>query len=189
MLYPAVEFFTGLIAASAGGSLAKTAAVAAPGVALALEKSDRAHLEKLDLSRARNVGMLVHELERRGLHRPDDVPDDSGIRSVLEIPVLHPKLADFAGKWALTTQEEVLLFFFLGREQVRLGVGKVAAQFADISKLTGIPKQTLMEWFFQVGQTDLPSEHFVNGELEAYLRYLKDVIVPARLELLEEQNG
>jgi hypothetical protein len=190
MLYPALEFFGGLFLASASGSAARAVALATPAALLVKEEIVKESLEKIDLNKARTISVLVHELERRGLKSNSAAEDEVTGLSEIPVPVLHPKLADFAGKWLITAQEEVLLVFFLGREQARLGVGAVGQHFAFISERTGIPAERLMEWFYNIGELDIPNDHFINGELEAYLRYLKEVTVPARMEAKkEEQNG
>jgi hypothetical protein len=184
VVYPYIEFALGLTAASVGASVVKAAIPVATGIALSNALDRVRTLESIDLNKARELGSLSLELERCGLTIDQDLVDVASSHGGLipvTIPELHPELKDFAGDWLVTDVEHVLLMFYLGREQVRLGVGPRAANFEFICKATKWSREDLTNWFYMVGKIDVPSEHFVNGRLGAYLRYLKKVTMPSRL--------
>lgn len=190
MLFPVVEFALGLTAASVGVGVLKAAIPAATGLALA-NALDRVHvLESLDLNAVRDMSSLSLELERRGIKLNSSTPSGVGLLSKpLVVPALHPSLTDFAGEWYVTDVEATMLIFFLGREQAKLGIGGPGKGFTYLSEKTGHPAKDLVTWFYNLGKVDVPDEHFSNGRLEAYLRYLKKVTVPARIEWLKQNQA
>jgi hypothetical protein len=153
MLFPIIEFGTGLLAASAVGRFVTAAAPVAAAAILAKKVREYERIEALGLSKFQTMGDLGLAMHKEGMRLKGTmvIPDLKEVN----FDWLPDELSEWKGLWYVDSIEEMLLTFYLARETYRRKIkGGYWTLLSIIEQESGIEKEVLCKRFFFEGEQD-----------------------------------